>query len=59
MFLKEVHDHLVSSELSKHVAGESGELNPVWEGRINLIIQAISSLSLLIRFSLLKAQSVR
>ena len=40
MFLKEVHDHLVSSELSKHVAGESGELNPVWKGRINLIIQA-------------------
>ena len=40
MFLKEVHDHLVSSELSKHVAGESGELNPIWEGRINLIIQA-------------------
>ena len=40
MFLKEVHDHLVSSELTKHVAGESGELNPVWKGRINLIIQA-------------------
>lgn len=40
MFLKEVHDQLVSSELSKHAAGESGTLNPEWADRINLIIQA-------------------
>lgn len=40
MFLKEVHDQLVSSELSKHVAGESGTLNSAWVDRINLIIQS-------------------
>lgn len=40
MFLNEVHDQLVSSELSKHAAGESGTLNPEWTDRINLIIQA-------------------
>lgn len=46
MFLSEIHEQLVASELSKHVAGESGVLNPQWTGRVNtIIVSALNDLN--------------
>ena len=40
MYLNEIHNQLISSELRLHAAGEEGVLNPVWASRVNTQVQA-------------------